>query len=211
KSLIQLGMEYGGNLNPSNVAVVHDLTGDASPRRIDLGQRGQNGYTALVLSPDRRIVAVVVPDSIRLVRLADGKEIGRITKANELNPSICAFTPDGKSLVSTSGPGTKLTVWEVPSGKVLRQIDGPNPVIAFVASHAISPDGKTLAWSNGPAISLIDLETGKLRNDTPCHTGALREALFSADGREIMTRSTDGRLLRWDPATGKQIGKWDVP
>src|SRR5262249_59194321 len=50
-----------------------------------------------------------------------------------------------------------------------------------------------------------------VRNKSPGHTGALREALFSADGREVMTRSTDGQIIRWDPATGKEVGRWDVP
>src|SRR5262249_32926726 len=81
----------------------------------------------------------------------------------------------------------------------------PNP------AHDVSPDGKTLAWSGRLVPLLLDLETGRLRNEPAGHTGPLREAFFAPGGREVVTRSTDGLLLRWDPDSGRVTRQYDLP
>jgi WD40 repeat protein len=211
KTLLQQGYEYGPNGNPDRVARAYDLARDAEPRRIDLGPIEPGITFVVTFSPDRKMIAVPSVDSVRLLNVDDRKEIVRFKNPADPASGQYVFTPDGKALVNTVGPGAALVMWEIPSGKVIRKIDATNPVTAFGTVMTISPDAKTLVACNGPLISLVDLETGKVRNETVGHAGALREALFSADGREIMTRSTDGLILRWDPATGKEIGRWEVP
>ena len=41
------------------------------------------------------------------------------------------------------------------------------------------------------------------------HEGVVWEAQFSSDGRQVLTGSLDGtaRLILWDVATGKPLGK----
>jgi WD40 repeat protein len=212
--LLQVGLEDDPN-GPTRgeVAILRDLSQAGEPRRVVLLEGAVDLVGYPVVSSDHRAVAVPLRDKVVLVNPADGKEIATLEKAGDSSYRTYLFTPDGKALVGTAGLGLPLRVWEVSSGKLLRMFGEPPATPRhFNASVAtISPDGKTLACSDGPVVSLVDLETGKLRNEIVGHTGSLRGAQFSADGKEVATRSTDGMILRWDPATGRELGRLAPP
>ena len=73
---------------------------------------------------------------------------------------------------------------------------------------AFSPDGKTLALSTR-RISFVDVETGT-RHDGG-HTSMITSARFTADGKYVLTTSTDGTFRQWNPATGKQVRPLKLP
>jgi WD40 repeat protein len=84
---------------------------------------------------------------------------------------------------------------------------------------AFSPDGKTLAvgWSHRRQVQLWDVATGKLKAELPVMKvtytalgeikgdfdralirAGVRQLVFIADGKKLVTANTDGTLLVWD-------------
>jgi WD40 repeat protein len=71
-----------------------------------------------------------------------------------------AFSPNGKVLASGDSCGGAIKLWDVRSGKELKQLAGN--FFEVVTSVAFSPDGKTLAsGTDNGAIRLWDIDSGK--------------------------------------------------
>ena len=70
-----------------------------------------------------------------------------------------AFSPNGRILASGASCGTKITLWDLRSGKEVKTISGN---LYGVSSVAFSPDGRTLAsGSDNGTIKLWDVDSGK--------------------------------------------------
>ena len=68
--------------------------------------------------------------------------------------SSIVWSPDGKTLVSTSADQT-IKFWDVASGQVRATLKSPSTIAAL----AWSTDGKTLVSGEGGLIKLWDLDT----------------------------------------------------
>src|SRR5712692_3228085 len=113
-----------------------------------------------------------------------------------------AFSPDGKTLAAGSWDGA-VRLWEVASGKELRQFDKQQ---APVRSVAFSPDGKMLACGGeGSAIVLWDPATAKELRRLVGHRGPITFVLFSPDGKLLASKGYDQTLRLWDVAAGREV------
>lgn len=221
KTLLQITTDGAAPGRKPTIVIWDTATGAEKQRLKDLAIPDGNYVLPqqIVVSFDHRVVAVPLPNKVVFVSLTDGKELGHIDGGFPDPRQLFLFAPDGTSLIGASGPSESLTVWEVPSGKVLRQLGEPparrlNAGIDVgdrMGSAEVSPDGKALLWCNGSAMSLIDLETGKLLNGTAGHTGPLKEAFFSVDGGTVYTRANDFVVRRWDAKTGKETDRLNAP
>jgi WD40 repeat protein len=88
-----------------------------------------------------------------------------------------AFTPNGKSLVCTSG--MNLVLWDVPRGRPRAVLGGKG----LVWSLAVSPDGKMVATGDGSAVRLWSLASGR------------QLAAWETSGPSRVAISPDGKLL----------------
>ena len=183
-ALIATGL-IGGEGSGSKEPARKDLAGDPLPdgaleRMGTLRWRHAADISFVAILPDGKSVLTAGEDhTLRLWDRESGKEIRRFTKpkgsgsAQPIDPkfggmmvwgpgmmgnrSIVALSPDGKTLAAVEG--TAIQLWEVSSGKALREIAAPQNMVGALS---FTSDSKTLAGRSGDAvIYLWDPETGK--------------------------------------------------
>lgn len=159
------------------------------------------GHVSLVLcvafSPDGKTIATGGLDSCILLWDAQtGKPAGFRSGSQGVVQSL-AIAPDGKTVVTLPAEG--IHVWEMVSGKEVRQMPGG------LWSIALSPDGKLLAspeWHG--VIRLWDVSTGREIRQLRGHRGEATSLAFSPDGKSLVSGGCDGTIRLWDVDDGKQ-------
>jgi WD40 repeat protein len=174
-----------------------DVAGGKELRRCELPK--DEPPISLAFSPDgKHLAAVVEEDDLRMFDTATGKPTLRLP---HYWASRVVFAPDGKALVSASGPVLRL--WDPATGKELfSDFEGHRSAVAAVA---VSPDGKSIATA-GDGVRLWDGATGKpdRRIDAKGHVAVVA---FSPDGKTLAYGGSDRIVHLWDMTTGKSTGE----
>src|SRR5205085_5486486 len=100
-------------------------------------ERHMSPVTSVAISPDGKTIASA-GDCLRLWEAATGKE--KIAEGNIQRVSCSTFSTDSRTLVGGSSYQT-INLWDVDSGKELRQFTGEPGMVEFVA---FLPDGRTV-------------------------------------------------------------------
>ncbi|GFR51163.1 hypothetical protein Agub_g13520, partial [Astrephomene gubernaculifera] len=110
------------------------------------------------------------------------------------------FSPDGRQLVSSSGGGCELRVWDISTGSCGAVLQGHT---ADVTCLAMSPDGTLIAsGSSDMTCRLWDAATGQCTGLLLGHTGGVTGLSFSPPLRgapplRLVTSSSDNTLRIW--------------
>jgi WD40 repeat protein len=178
-----------------------DLESRDKTRTVEVAE----GYRALAISPDGRTAAIGLDDGIQLIDVRTGAtRESRGTLAS--NPIWLLFSPDGKTIVSTSRDGS-VSVWD--AGTLI-----PRETLRGHADSAWQPvfslDGKTLytASADGTAIAW-DLSgerrfgrTFRFTDDRgPWEWPDRHPGRFSPDGRLIAVGLNDEGIRLRDATT----------
>jgi RNA polymerase sigma factor (sigma-70 family) len=171
---------------------------------------GHQGPVAFVVfAPDGKALATGSQDGTVRVWGATGKQLHEFRPAG---PSV--FTPDGKSLVSYGWEDGKVRVWDLSTGKEVRQFQAhaPEPGQNAVQAVALSRDGKTLVTCRyrDQSLCLWDLPTGKqLHNFGGKQKDWPQTVALAADGKTLASVHSKGGftvvLHLWEVATGKHL------
>ena len=141
------------------------------------------------LSPGHTLAAAGASDAtIRLVRVATGRELLRIQLEPPEIAHTIAFSPDAKAIASASGTDAVVQLWDANTGVEISRYPRHN---GWVLSIAFSPDDKTLASAGTDgSLRLWDVATGK---ETRCILDApLR--LRDEPSPEVAARTALGRI-----------------
>jgi WD40 repeat protein len=112
------------------------------------------------------------------------------------------FNRDGRMIATGNFNGT-VKLWDVPSGRLLRTLDGHTDV---VYKGVFSPDEKVLAsCSRDGKIKIWDVATGTELRTLAGHTRPVKAVAFSPDGKLLASASNDGTVRIWDVANGTQL------
>lgn len=198
--------------------VVWDATTGQELRRWKDIPVDQSSLSVLMaaFSPDHKLLALPGRAAVSLVDLATGQPVRKLEGEGGTRLPAVAFSDDGKQLVGMGGRGEWVRVWDVATGKAIKQLGVGGGAGAGVGAAAtivraqqgivLSPDSSMLAWGDGPVLREMDLGTGRDRSSKGGHQGPVLAAVFSRDGRTVTTVGDGGPVQRWNAATGQMAG-----
>jgi WD40 repeat protein len=152
---------------------------------------------ALAWMPDGKTLVAAVGPSVLLVDPATGTPRGVVGRHGKWIACL-ALTADGLTL-ATGGDDGSIKLWDIAGKKERRTIQASR---GWVTSVCFSPQGKRLVSTADEEARLWDTDTGKPLQKW-AHGGFLvRAAVFTPDGKEIVTAGWDGSARLWDAQTG---------
>src|SRR5262249_35430393 len=169
-----------GGVDGDPVVRIWDLA--AGKERLQFRPHEKWGF-CLSLSPDGKTLASSGTEdrAVRLGEVASGRLLRRFSGHNNRIWRV-AFAPDGKTLAS--GGLDKLALWDVATGRELRQV----PLQHGVSSLVFSPDGKYLAGASGLELMVWEAATLRELGRAQGHYGwGINCLAFAPDGKTLLS------------------------
>ena len=128
-----------------------------------------------------------------------GEEVGSPIDTGSSGQVDFAFTPDGRSGVSSNeNGGAALVQWDLETRRITRSFEGRGG-----GALAMGPDGRLVAIGRADgSVGFVDLETGREYAGLGRHNAAVTSATFSSDGTRLATTSEDETVIFWDVESG---------
>lgn len=156
--------------------------------------------TVADFSPDGVLVVAGTEDgTVRVLDVASG-ELTPTTIHHPAAVLAVKIGPGNQTAFSVGKAGTAI-LWEVSTGKVIRQWSDPE---AKITAAATTPDLGLIALGHHDGRVLVYRSDSDRPLDTSLrHTQAIRGLVFSRDGATLATASSDGTARLWDVGTRK--------
>jgi WD40 repeat protein len=189
---------------------------------------GNAGYVYnITYSPDGKYLLSACGKEALVYEAAKGREVQRFLR-HQTDIHCIAFSPDGKEVLTGSGyylydkmgkivikdgkyvwTDSKLRLWSPQTGEEIAEI--PEATSGFY-SACFSADGRQFFAGNYdvPALRRFSLEGSKPTELAPLKGTALFASgvLPTPDGKQVLTRYLDGKVILWDLLTGKRLREW---
>ena len=208
-----MGVGLSGKISVWGIGV--DIT-TPTILQLDKGETVWSTDALMLLSPDRRFLAVTLQDwkhknhPIQLWDATTGKLLYTLTGHTHWIKSI-AFSADSKTLASGDNHET-IRLWDTATGKLKATLNWKRGI----STHALafSPSGRLIASAHYDGVKLWD-NTIKPKQQTDDAIGDYQHILeirehkdyvyklaFSPDEKTLLTASKDGTIQAWDTVTG---------
>lgn len=120
------------------------------------------------------------------------------------------FSPDGRLLASMGMGGNSIKLWEVSTGRLLRQLESAIPSLgssSLSRPFRFSADGKTLVAFAEGRLRRWEVDTGRELNNVLLPSAKdLVSAILSEDSRTLAALNADSSSVRlWDVGTGREL------
>jgi WD40 repeat protein len=177
----------------------------------------QDSVEWIEYSPDGELIATAGhDDSIRIWDALNGNFVASVDDHN------CSyyftggygcdlvFSPDGRRLAIVNTDGI-LVIFEVASliGEYTKR---PEPIIEIIDSEAemmfdvsYSPDGNKIVSTSMNYAKVWDANNGELLHTLRGHSSSAYGAVYSPDGKHILTTSADETARIWDAESGELL------
>ena len=155
-------------------------------------------HESVAVSADWQILAIgTTKGTIELQHLNSGQLLQVLSGYQGDDISAIALSPNGKMLAASGLNAASgfcratVTLWELPSGEVLRTFGSENYV-------AISSNSQILVSHGGKIIKLWNLETGELLHSVQTGIRITSAAAISPDGKYFAVGCFDGTVRIWN-------------
>ncbi|MEG4939690.1 CHAT domain-containing protein [Microcoleus sp. F4-D5] len=157
-------------------------------------QRDEGTFYSAVLSPDGRQILTASDDNTARLWDTNGNLLAEF-KGHEQWVSKELFSPDGSQILTFGDQDKTARVWDT-KGNLLAQLRGHE--ISIGSAEGFSPDGRLILTScrDDETVCLWDTQ-GNLKAQLQGHDRNVR-AVFSPDGRQILTFGWDKIARLWD-------------
>ncbi len=183
----------------SNWSVIRSTNFPASgPRSI-----ARDLYLQLALDTDSSRLAVLVGDTIRLLRFTDLSEIAVLPDKipiKQYSRPFIALSSDNRTLAIPGEQGFEVRLWDLNELKELRVLTGHTDM---VIAAAFSPDGTMLATcSPDQTTRLWNVATGELLNTFRGQADEVFDVAFSSEGKLLASLGCYDAVVKfWNPTT----------
>lgn len=152
----------------------------------------------VVFSPDGTKMAVGLAAKVVVYHIADGKEVVRMQLPQAQDWHRLRFASDGKTLVWLGNEDQTLRIFDVKTGKQIRELASSEGG----AVQCLSPDATRIVCAGkGKGIDVYDIASNKriVHIDDPDSY----YALFTPDGKHVTLRHGENGVRFYDAQTGK--------
>ncbi len=163
-----------------------------------------------VLAPEfkKRTILDAKPWFHQINRTGESESLIRTLKGHKNDVNACAFSPDGRLILSASKDHT-LRVWNAANGKCLQVLKGHT---GYINACRFSPNGRLIiSGSDDKTLRLWDSASGVCVRVLRGHTRNINACDFSPNSSLIVSASgdngnpDDNTLRVWDVASGACI------
>jgi WD40 repeat protein len=110
------------------------------------------------------------------------------------------FSPDGRIAVTDNTSNYYLRFWRTDTGQKIGKLEESVDALRF------SPDSQAIAiLKGGNSIDIYDAQTIKLARTLRGHTGDVKQAEFTPDGKLLVSVSADKTARVWNWRTGESV------
>lgn len=201
------------NIAPASISMQALLTLKALPSNL----HSSSGILTVAFSPDGKRILTGSYDNRAIVWDAqNGREILSLPGLKYSIFSV-AFSPDGNRIATGErdyGDRCSACIWNAATGQKILTIKGHS---TSINSIAFSSDGNQLLTANATPFDVIqniredntaslwDATTGHETLVLKAHHYEINSAVFSPDGKHILTNSEEGTAKVWETDTGKLV------
>jgi WD40 repeat protein len=159
----------------------------------------------VVFSPDGTLAAASGGEgAVYLFDPATGASKGLLLGRSRQGRKL-AFSPDGKTIASGGDDGA-IQRWSLADGKRLGTTEPPVPMSFGLRGLMFAGNDRIVTWASRGLVPFVwETPSGKLLSPAGGHTGTITSAAVF-NNQEVITAAADGQILRWNPATGKELG-----
>lgn len=202
KKLASFGQYYVRN-NEENTATTVQLWDVDGKKEIAKLKTGSAQVTAAKFSPDGKVVYTGGQGGpVEAWDATSGKRLMQFVTRSNVGQKLFV-SADGKRLAASASDGTgAVQLWEAESGKRLGVGFAPSNTVEAVALPA---DGPAVAFGLYHQTLQVWTVPGKILTPQDGHFGPVSHIQYTPDGKQILTCGQDGRIVRWDAATGEEL------
>ncbi len=151
-------------------------------------------------SPDgRRVAASGAEGGAEVWDAANGASVARVAGAAARPVMELLFASDGATVALQNDLG-RVVVMDAGLARNVREFEAP-----WLTPRTITPDWKYALRPAGFSAQVVETETGNVVSRLNAHEYGLREAVFSADYRKVLTCSNDRMAFVWSTLPGEQF------
>lgn len=150
---------------------------------------------ALSVSPDgKKIAAGLVSGDVYVISTKSGETLWQLKDLGGLVKST-AFSPDGRWLVA-GGLSDGIVLWSARNGDMIKKL-----VLDRVSAVNALRFSRNSHWlfsgDTGGMVSVWDVNKGTLANAGYKHSGMVSDLALTADGKTLVSASSDKTLVLW--------------